>query len=192
MFHSALEIVDKAVRALLAVLLAVMVASVTWQIVSRYVLSSPSSWTEELARFLLIWIGLVGGAYAYRRRMHLGLELLAERLEGRARSAHAAFVHAAVGVFAGFVLLGGGVSIVALTHSLGQHSPALGLSMAAVYAALPLSGVLVVLYAAAALIASFRGNAGAAPGSGFRGDASVAADEEVFRRSGPAANGDSR
>jgi TRAP-type C4-dicarboxylate transport system permease small subunit len=169
MLGTAVEIVDKAVRALLAALLAVMVASVTWQIVSRYALSSPSSWTEELARFMLIWIGLVGGAYAYRRGMHLGLELLAERLEGRARALHAALVHTAVAIFAVFVLVGGGANLVALTFELSQYSPALGLPMAVVYCALPLSGVLLLLYAGAGLAACFRGNAGdVSGGAAFR------------------------
>jgi TRAP-type C4-dicarboxylate transport system permease small subunit len=168
MFRSVIEIVDRAVRALLALLLAVMVASVTWQIVSRYVLTSPSSWTEELARFMLIWIGLVGGAYAYRRGMHLGLELLAERLAGRARTLHAALVHVAVAIFAAFVLVGGGANLVALTYSLAQYSPALGLPMAVVYCALPLSGILLLLYSGAGLAASLGGNADAASGGGFR------------------------
>lgn len=159
MFHTAIEIVDRVVRALLALLLAVMVASVTWQIVSRYVLASPSSWTEELARFMLIWIGLVGGAHAYRRGMHLGLELLAERLPRRVRPLHAALVHVAVAIFAALVLVGGGGNLVALTYSLAQYSPALELPMAAVYFALPLSGALLLLYAAAGLANSFRGNA---------------------------------
>ena len=170
MFHAALELVDRAVRALLALLLAVMVASVTWQIVSRYLLANPSSWTEELARFMLIWIGLVGGAYAYRRGMHLGLELLAERLSGRARLLHSALVHVAVGVFAAVALVGGGGNLVAITYSLSQYSPALELPMAVVYLALPLSGALLLLYAIAGLVDSFRGNAGAAADGvgGFR------------------------
>jgi TRAP-type C4-dicarboxylate transport system permease small subunit len=162
MFHAALELVDRAVRALLALLLAVMVASVTWQIVSRYLLVSPSSWTEELARFMLIWIGLVGGAYAYRRGMHLGLELLAERLPVRTRPLHAALVHVAVGVFAAIALVGGGGNLVALTYSLSQYSPGLELPMAVVYLALPLAGVLILIYAIAGVADSFRGNAGAA------------------------------
>lgn len=148
---AALDAVDRAVRALLALLLAALVAAVTWQIVSRYALASPASWTEELARFLLIWISLVGGAYAYRRGLHLGFDALAERLTGRARAAHAVLVHVTVAVFAALVLLGGGAQLVALTQELAQYSPALGLPMAAVYAALPVSGALLLLYALAGL-----------------------------------------
>lgn len=173
MFQATVEIVDRAVRALIALLLAVMVASVTWQIVSRYVLASPSSWTEELARFMLIWIGLVGGAYAYRHGMHLGLDLLAERLPQRMRPLHAAAVHACVAVFALLVLVVGGGNLVALTYSLAQSSPALELPMAVVYLALPLSGVLILLYAAAGLAESFREKA---PAAGDGGDGGAIAN----------------
>jgi TRAP-type C4-dicarboxylate transport system permease small subunit len=77
--------IDTVFRVLLASLLAMMVLCVTWQIVSRYFLGDPSSWTEELSRFLLIWVGLLGGSYAYHAKMHLGLDLLAERLPPAAR-----------------------------------------------------------------------------------------------------------
>lgn len=173
MLHAVIETVDRGVRAFLALLLAVMVASVTWQIVSRYVLVSPSSWTEELARFMLIWIGLVGGAYAYHRGMHLGLELLAERLPQRVRHWHTAFVHVCVAIFAVLVLIAGGGNLVALTYSLAQHSPALELPMGTVYLALPLSGVLLLLYAAGGLARSFGANAAAAARDGRDGSHEV-------------------
>ena len=100
MLTRTLEAVDSVLRAVLALLLLVMVAAVTWQVVSRYLLDDPSSWTEELARFVLIWIGLLGGAHAYRRRLHLGLDLLAARLGGRARVLQTVVIHGVVAVFA--------------------------------------------------------------------------------------------
>lgn len=148
---------DRAVAALVAALLGIMVVAVTWQVVSRYVLGNPSSWTEELARFLLIWIGLFGGSLAYRRRLHLGLDLLAERLakhpgaSGRLRRLHQRVIDACVLVFAVTVLIGGGSSLVGLTYELAQYSPALGLPMSVVYLSLPLSGLLTAIWALAAL-----------------------------------------
>jgi TRAP-type C4-dicarboxylate transport system permease small subunit len=143
---------DRAAALLLAGLLVVMVLAVSWQIVSRYLLGDPSGWTEELARFLLIWIGLFGGAFAYQRRLHLGLDLLAERLQGNARRWHARFVDLCVLIFAVAILIGGGLSLVTLTHELEQFSPALGLPMAIVYLSLPLSGALMAIFALTALV----------------------------------------
>lgn len=143
--------VDKAFRVLLAALMALMVACVTWQVVSRYVLGDPSSWTEELARYLLIWIGLLGGAYAYHVKMHLGLDLLSQRLPAGARRVQVRFIHLAVIFFAAVALVGGGVHLIWLALELGQHSPALGVPMSAVYLSLPISGVMLILYAGLAL-----------------------------------------
>jgi TRAP-type C4-dicarboxylate transport system permease small subunit len=137
---------DRAVAALLALLLVTMVLAVTWQVITRDILGDPSGWTEELARFLLIWIGLFGGALAYHRGLHLGLDLATgrQRIQRTVR-------HACVLLFAVTVLVIGGASLVALTMELDQFSPALGLPMAVVYLALPASGLFMTVFALAAL-----------------------------------------
>jgi TRAP-type C4-dicarboxylate transport system permease small subunit len=137
---------DRAVAALLALLLVTMVLAVTWQVITRDFLGDPSGWTEELARFLLIWIGLFGGALAYHRGLHLGLDLT----QGR-QKLQRAIRHASVLFFAVAVLVAGGASLVALTAALDEFSPALGLPMAVVYLALPASGLAMAVFALAAL-----------------------------------------
>lgn len=145
------ELANRAVSGLLAILLVLMVVAVSWQVVSRYLLGSPSGWTEELARFLLIWIGLFGGTLAYQRRLHLGLDLLSDRLEGKALAWQQRAVDACALLFAVTILIVGGGSLVALTHELSQYSPALGLPMSFVYLSLPLSGILMAISALSAL-----------------------------------------
>ena len=154
---------DRALALLLAVLLGFMVLAVTWQVVSRYVLGDPSGWTEELARFLLVWVGTLGGALAYQRRLHLGIDLLPDYLRRRGEKYNnpmtgtvigtviAVIVDGSVLVFALAVLVVGGGALVALTLELEQYSPALGLPMALVYIALPVSGLVMSLSALAAL-----------------------------------------
>ena len=163
MLSRILQGVDRVLRALLAALIVAMVAAVTWQVVSRYLLGDPSSWTEELARFTLVWIGLLGGAHAYRRRLHLGLDLLETRLAGRARRLQSIAVHVTVAAFAATVLIGGGIELIRLAMQLGQSTPALGLPMGAVYAALPISGALMLLHAGVALFARPIDHAGERP-----------------------------
>jgi len=149
---------------LLTGLLAAIVLAVTWQIVSRYLLGDPSGWTEELARFLLVWIGLLGGALAYQRRLHLGLDLLPGYLRkrnpgGRATKLAGAAIDLSVFVFAAAVLVTGGGALVALTLELEQYSPALGLPMAVVYLCLPASGILMCVSAIAAIVDPPSGSA---------------------------------
>ena len=68
--------IDRAVETLLALLMAAAVANVVWQVVSRFVLGRPSSVTDELARYLLVWIGLLGAGYAVGRRLHVAVDVL--------------------------------------------------------------------------------------------------------------------
>lgn len=127
----------------------VSVVNVLWQVFTRFALASPSSYTEELARYLLIWIGLLGAAYASAKGQHLAIDLLPRRLSGRKSGRTLAVViELSVLSFAGVVLVGGGFHLVRLTLGLGQRSAALGIPMGWVYAALPLSGVLFVWFSA--------------------------------------------
>ena len=142
---------DRGLGALLVSLFLGLIFSVTWQVASRYLFKAPSSWTEELARFLLIWIGLLGAAYAYRSGAHMRLDLLEEHLGPAGASRLRALSSIAVMVFSITVLLLGGLSLVSLTLELEQVSAALNIPMGLVYLALPLSGLLIAFYALAEL-----------------------------------------
>jgi len=151
-----IRIVDRLLSGLLALLMAAMVLDVTWQVFSRFILRDPSSVTEEIARFLLIWIGLLGAAWAYRRKSHLGIDILTGRLTGRARAASRVFPHACALVFAAGVMGIGGWRLVRLTLDLNQVSASLGIPMGGVYLAVPMSGVLIGLYAAGFIVEAAR------------------------------------
>ena len=118
--QSLAKFVDMALRTLLVVLVVALVSSVAWQVMSRYLLSDPSPWTEELARFLLIWIGMLGASLAFRERAHLGLELLPAKLEGMSATMLRFFTLAVIAFFAATVLIAGGGNLVSLTWELRQ------------------------------------------------------------------------
>ncbi|REJ81220.1 MAG: TRAP transporter small permease [Acidobacteria bacterium] len=132
---------DSWVGGLCAALLALMVVNVSWQVFSRYVLRDPSSVTEELARFLLIWLGLFGGAYALGRGQHVAIDALVVRLPAGWRRGTSIAASLCVLTFAISLLLFGGTRLALLVHRLDQESAALGVGLAWVYAALPLSGL---------------------------------------------------
>lgn len=148
---SVVALLDRALAALLVLLMAAMVLVVTWQVVSRYALASPSPWTEEVARYLLIWIGMLGTAYAFRTRAHIGLDLLPQRLTGIAALRLHRFTLGIIILFAAAVLLIGGGGLVLLTWELRQVSAALGLPIAVVYSVIPIAGLLIIIHAVAAL-----------------------------------------
>ncbi len=139
---------DRALELILAVLMGGMALAVLWQVVTRLILRDPSSTMEELVRFGLVWVGLLGAAYGFGQRSHLAIDLLTRRLDGRSRVALNLVVQAAVAGFALLVLVLGGAQLVGLTLALGQTSAALQIARGYVYVALPLSGLVILVYAA--------------------------------------------
>lgn len=145
-YHRLRSGLDRILGGILVALMAIAVVNVLWQVTTRFVLGSPSSLTEELARYLLIWLGVLGAGYAVGQRAHLALELLPESLEGRALRRLRQGILGCIGLFALFILVIGGARLVYLQFMLGQTSPALGLPLGAVYLVVPLTGVVMLAY----------------------------------------------
>lgn len=152
MTHTITKILEK----VLTVLMAVIVIDVSWQIFTRFVLKDPSSYSEELAGFLLIWIGLLGGSYALYTKAHLGIDILTHKLTGLKRQISEISIYLIVLIFAFFVLVIGGLRLVILTFTLNQISPALGLAMGYVYLVLPLTGLLMIYYSLVFILKAIR------------------------------------
>lgn len=151
---------DGLTRGLEIVIIATMgllVVDVVWGVFSRYALGEQTKWTEELARFLLVWVALLGGALAFRTKTHLGVDYFVNRLHPDARRVTAVVADLVVLFFAGAVLLLGGTSVVREALVLEQTTPALGWKMGYVYMALPISGFFVVFYTLDNLMATLRG-----------------------------------
>ena len=140
------SVIDFVLNKLLIVLMAVMVLDVIWQVITRFLLQHPSSYTEELATFLLIWIGLLGAGYALRTKAHLGIDVLTYKLKGIKRHLMALFVNGCIFVFSLTVLVLGGIRLVRITLELNQISAALGIKMGYVYSVLPLTGIIMMYY----------------------------------------------
>ncbi|MDG1571085.1 TRAP transporter small permease [Robiginitalea sp. M366] len=130
----------------LVVLMTAMVLNVLWQVFSRYVLGAPSSFTDELARYLMIWLGVLGAAYVSGQRMHVAIDVIPNRLSPSRQRRLGFLVNLVIILFCFFGLIIGGSRLVYVTWVLDQFSPALGLPLAVVYLVLPLSGLLIIYY----------------------------------------------
>ncbi|MCJ7729514.1 MAG: TRAP transporter small permease [Sedimentisphaerales bacterium] len=146
MFAQAKKTLDKTLELLVTVSMGGLVVDVVWQVFTRYVLKNPSSWTEELATFLMIWVGLLGGSVALNRGAHLGIDYLVTKLSPRKALYVTLFVFAVIAVFSLLVMVVGGTQLVHRTLVTKQVSPALGLKMGYVYLAIPISGFFLVVY----------------------------------------------
>jgi TRAP-type C4-dicarboxylate transport system permease small subunit len=149
--------IDRLLGWVICFLMGAMVLNVLWQVFTRFVLRTPSSFTEEAARYMMIWVGLLGSAYAAGRKSHLALDLVTAHLHGSRKRASELFIHAAVLVFALAVLVGGGGRLVWIQLSLGQQSAALQLKLGYVYLAVPLAGAFIAFYSLLAFLDALRG-----------------------------------
>jgi len=148
---------------MLIVAVAVLVADVVWGVFSRYLLGHQSGWTEELARVLLIWVGLLGSSVAFGIKGHLGVDALVVRMAPGARRLLAVLVHLVVIFFAASVLIGGGSQLVRETFRLEQQMIAIPIPKAWVYMAIPISGVFTILFSLELIVETWRGGAQAQP-----------------------------
>jgi TRAP-type C4-dicarboxylate transport system permease small subunit len=137
--------------------MAAMVMAVLWQVFTRFILRDPSSMTEELVRFGLIWLGLLGAAYGFGKRYHLAIDLLHRRSSKSGKMGLDLITHVTVIVFAFWVFIIGGFRLVDLTLALGQTSAALEIERGYIYLALPLSGLAMVFYSLASMTETLRG-----------------------------------
>jgi TRAP-type C4-dicarboxylate transport system permease small subunit len=145
------KILDVSLKWILIVLMAVSVLNVLWQVFTRFVIRHPSSYTEELARYLLIWVGLLGAAYASGNKLHLAIDLFSHKLKPAAANWLEIFIQLSIIFFAVFVMVIGGLRLVNITLTLNQISAALQVKLGYVYLVLPISGGLIVVYAIARL-----------------------------------------
>ncbi|MBU2914336.1 MULTISPECIES: TRAP transporter small permease [Reichenbachiella] len=137
---------DSYLEIALSLLLGLMVLNVLWQVASRFLLNDPSAFTDELARYLLIWVGLLGAAYATGKRMHVSIDLITRKLNEKQQAVHFRLIRFIILCFAIFVLILGGTRLVYITFILGQTSSAMQVSLGYIYLALPLSGLLICYY----------------------------------------------
>lgn len=138
------KILDKCIEKFIVIILTVMVFVALWQVASRYVFNSPSTISEELLRYCLIWLAMLGSAYMFGLREHISMTFLVEKFSDNVRQKLSILSEVVIIIFSSTVLVYGGINITSLTMK--QISAALGISMGYVYMVLPLSGLLMIFY----------------------------------------------
>jgi TRAP-type C4-dicarboxylate transport system permease small subunit len=148
-FHQKL---NRSLEVILVFIMSILVIDVLWQVTSRYVLSSPSSFTDELAGFLLIWVGLLGAAYVAGRNEHLAIDLLLQKTRVSRKRNLMIAIQLCIFLFAVTAMVIGGSWLVYTRFVLDVKSAALELPLGYVYIVLPLSGLLIVYYSLRSII----------------------------------------
>lgn len=142
-FRDLVQAIDRLAQVAVACLVGFMVVLVFAQVIFRYVVVRPIFWGDELSRYLFVWISFVGAGVAMGGRLHYGFDYLVGKFPPGMRRAVGISMTLLAGAFLVLcVILGiGVVQIVA-----AQRSPSLQVSMAWVYAALPVGSALLILH----------------------------------------------
>ena len=138
--------VNKIIERFLVLILVGMVLNVIWQVFTRFLTSSPSAFTNELARYLMIWLGILGAAYISGKQEHVAIDFFVKKLNNSLWRFIDRFVLLSILSFAFFVMIIGGINLVYITLKLEQYSPSLQIPLALVYSIIPISGLLIIFY----------------------------------------------
>lgn len=138
--------IDKVLEWALVFLMSILVIDVLWQVASRYIMNSPSSFTDELAGFLLIWIGLLGAAYVAGKQEHLAIDLLIQSSGPKRKFKLNMITNVIIIIFAISVMMIGGSWLVYTRFYLSVKSAAMGMPLGIVYLVLPISGLLIAYF----------------------------------------------
>ena len=92
--------IDKILGNILVIIMGVMVINVLWQVFTRFIIGTPSSFTDELARYLMIWLGILGAAYVSGRNMHVAIDVLPLRASNKTQKKLKGIVYSFIIVFA--------------------------------------------------------------------------------------------
>ena len=128
----------------------VMVALTCWQVFTRYVLGSPSSWSEELVSYMFAWMSLLGASIVTSERGHMNIPILVERVSPAAQKLLLCLGEVTAFLFSAVFLTYGGIQITNL--AMGQMTSSLGVPIGIFYIVLPLCGLLNMVYTALNII----------------------------------------
>ncbi|WP_158736827.1 TRAP transporter small permease [Alteribacillus sp. YIM 98480] len=142
MWKSIVKTINRSTEAVTILALAIMVIIVFIQVISRALIGSSFSWTDELARFLMFFIIFVGAGIGFQHGSHITIEILFDRLPRKYKKLAQSLITILSIVF--LIVL----SVQGFKTSLGsmsQTSPALNLPMGYVYLIMPLAAFLMII-----------------------------------------------
>jgi TRAP-type C4-dicarboxylate transport system permease small subunit len=131
---------------ILIVIFALLVLDVLFQVFSRYILGTSFTWTEEFARFSLIWLTILGAAYLNGKREHLSMDFLYQKFSESNKRKASILIEVLIFLFALIVMVIGGFNLVYTTLHLEQLSGTLRIPLGYIYAIMPFSGLLIMCF----------------------------------------------
>lgn len=141
-------------------LMGAMTVIVFCAVVLRYAFNNPIGWSDELAKICFTWLVFLGGALGLKRGAHISIDALVQMLPGKLRKLVAAAADVLVLVLL-LVIVYYGALIAAMTA--GVTTPSLGVPVAVVYAAAPVSALVMTVHQLRRMFSSYYGARSAGP-----------------------------
>ncbi|GAA4950755.1 TRAP transporter small permease [Algibacter agarivorans] len=138
--------VNRLLELFMIIIFALLVLDVLFQVFSRYILGTSFTWTEEFARFSLIWMTILGAAYLNGKREHLSMDFLYQKFSDTNKRKASILIEVLVFLFALIIMVIGGLNLVYTTLHLEQLSGTLRIPLGYVYAIMPFSGFLIMCF----------------------------------------------
>ncbi|UCF92998.1 MAG: TRAP transporter small permease [Desulfobacterales bacterium] len=135
--------VDKSIHGVMALLMSLMVIDVLFGVLNRFLLKYPISWTEEVARFLMIWICMLGATIAIKKGTHVAVIYFVTKFSAKAKNRLALINHILI---IAFLLIPSIYGIKLCVSQMGQLSPALRISMFWPFLAVPAGCIIMILH----------------------------------------------
>ena len=132
-----------------------MVLLTCWQVLTRYVLQNPSTWSEELVGYLFAWMSLLGASLVTCERGHMNIPIIVERFSEPIQKLLNCLGEVIAFLFSAMILVFGGAQITTL--AMGQMTSSLGVPIGIFYIVLPLCGVLNMIYTVLNIINIIQG-----------------------------------
>ena len=136
-------IYQKPVELACGALMVAITAVVFLQVISRYVFNYPFDWPEEMARYLFVWVALLGAALALRRGAHFSIDALVKRISARWRRIVPLLIHTILGIYSLAVSVKGFQLAMRVSE---QLSPGMEVSMTYPYLSVPVSFAIMFKY----------------------------------------------
>lgn len=148
--------VNQALEILAGSSLLAMVVLTTWQVITRYLLKDPSTWSEELVSYLFAFASLFGAAIVSGERNHMNIPILIERMGHKMQVVFGILGELVAALFSLSILIYGGIKISIL--AMGQMTSSLHIPIGVFYVVLPVTGVLILLYSVLNIIEIAKGD----------------------------------
>ena len=129
-------------RFLMALAMLTLLVFGTWQIFTRWILGNPSTFTDELLRYVLIIAGFIGSAYCFYRDEHLALTLITDKAKGPFKLCLDIFIEICILFFVIYVFIFGGFK---LANTATNVSSVMHIPMKTLFMIEPICGILIVL-----------------------------------------------